>query len=119
MNSIGVSHIHGTAIGADSSERVIDACVHPIGNGQYKMWYKDENHDSYTYIAISNDLYHWDVCGKEIDYNSHEGPNVFELGGKKWMITDEWNGLGVYETQDYTHWERQGYILLYASEFSQ
>ena len=27
------------------------------------------------------------------------------------MITDEWNGLGVYETQDYTHWERQGYIL--------
>lgn len=94
-----------------SSERVIDACVHPTGNGQYKMWYKDENHDSYTYSAISNDLYHWDVCGKEIDYNSHEGPNVFELGGKKWMITDEWNGLGVYETQDYTHWERQGYIL--------
>ena len=70
-----------------------------------------ENHDSYTYSAISNDLYHWDVCGKEIDYNSHEEPNVFELGGKKWMITDEWNGLGVYETQDYTHWERQGYIL--------
>ena len=67
-----------------------------------------ENHDSYTYSAISNDLYHWDVCGKEINYNSHEGPNVFELGGKKWMITDEWNGLGVYETQDYTHWERQG-----------
>lgn len=98
---------------------MIDACVHPIGNGQYKMWYKDENHDSYTYSAISNDLYHWDVCGKEIDYNSHEGSNVFELGGKKWMITDEWNGLGVYETQDYTHWERQGYILLYASEFFQ
>lgn len=66
MNSIGVSHIHGTAIGAASSERVIDACVHPIGNGQYKMWYKDENHDSYTYIAISNDLYHWDVCGKKL-----------------------------------------------------
>ncbi len=68
-----------------SSERVIDACVHPIGNEQYKMWYKDENHDSYTYSAISNDLYHWEVCGKEIDYNSHEGPNVFELGGKKYQ----------------------------------
>jgi len=35
------------------------------------------------------------------------------------MITDEWNGLGVYETQDYTHWERQGYILLYTSVFYQ
>ena len=94
-----------------SSERVIDACVHPIGNSQYKMWYKDEENHSYTYSAISSDLYHWEVCGKEIDYNSHEGPNVFELGGKKWMITDEWNGLGVYETEDYTHWKRQGYIL--------
>ena len=27
------------------------------------------------------------------------------------MITDEWNGLGVYKTDDYTHWERNGVIL--------
>lgn len=94
-----------------SSERVIDACVAPVGNGQYKMWYKDEGHDSHTYSAISSDLYHWQVCGEEISYNSHEGPNVFELGGKKWMITDEWMGQGVYFSEDYAHWERQSVIL--------
>ena len=94
-----------------SSDRVIDACVHPVGNGQYKMWYKDEKHDSHTYSAVSRDLYNWDVCGEEISFNSHEGPNVFEFGGKKWMITDEWNGMGVYETEDFTHWNRQGVIL--------
>ena len=27
------------------------------------------------------------------------------------MITDEWHGLGVYETDDFSHWNRQGVIL--------
>ncbi len=60
---------------------------------------------------MSSDLYHWDVCGEEISFNSHEGPNVFEFGGSRWMITDEWNGLGVYKTEDFTNWERNGVIL--------
>ena len=75
------------------------------------MWYKDEKHDSHTWSAVSSDLYHWDVCGEEISFNSHEGPNVFEFGGSRWMITDEWNGLGVYKTEDFTNWERNGVIL--------
>ena len=41
-----------------SSERVIDACVAKIPNGKWRMWYKDENHNSYTYCADSDDLYH-------------------------------------------------------------
>ena len=41
-----------------SSERVIDACVHEVCPGVYKMWYKDENHDSHIYAAQSTDLYH-------------------------------------------------------------
>lgn len=94
-----------------SSDRVIDACVYQIGDGQYKMWYKDETNGSHTYGAVSKDLYHWDVLGEEVSDCAHEGPNVFELGGKKWMITDEWFGLGVYETEDYAHWKRQGVIL--------
>ena len=35
-----------------------------------------------------------------------EGPNVFELGGKILMISDFWNGLAVYTSEDYTHWTR-------------
>lgn len=94
-----------------SSDRVIDACVYKIDETTYKMWYKDERHDSHTWSAVSRDLYHWTVCGEEISENSHEGPNVFVLGGAKWMITDEWNGLGVYRSEDYTVWERKGVIL--------
>lgn len=95
-----------------SSDRVIDACVYKINDTTYKMWYKDEKDHSYTHSAISTDLYNWEADKEpEITFNSHEGPNVFELGGKKWMITDEWNGLGVYYSNDFKNWERQGYIL--------
>lgn len=94
-----------------SSEKVIDACVHMLLDGTYKMWYKDEAHGSHTYTAVSDDLYEWRVGGAEITDCPHEGPNVFEFGGKIWMITDEWNGLGVYESEDYAHWTRNGVIL--------
>lgn len=79
-----------------SSERVIDACVYEVCPGVYKMWYKDENHDSHIYAAQSTDLYQWEVVGEEISDCSQEGPNVFELGGKKWMICDCWKGLSAY-----------------------
>ena len=39
-----------------SSDRVIDACVFEVTPGKYKMWYKDEVNNSYTYSAESNDL---------------------------------------------------------------
>ena len=94
-----------------SSDKVIDACVYKVDKNTYKMWYKDERHDSHTYTAVSNDLYHWIPGGAEITDCSHEGPNVFELSGQKWMITDEWNGLGVYKTDNFCDWERQGVIL--------
>lgn len=94
-----------------SSDRVIDACVYEVEPGLFRMWYKDERDDCHTYSSISRDLSNWENEGPAVTYNLHEGPNVFELGGRKWMITDEWNGLGVYETQDFVHWERSGVIL--------
>lgn len=89
-----------------SSNRVIDACIYQVAPHVYKMWYKDEINQAYTYAAVSNDLYHWDVLGAEIIDCPHEGPNVFEFGGAKWMITDFWNGLAVYESDDFTNWRR-------------
>ena len=95
-----------------SSDRLIDACVYQIEPKLWKMWYKDEKHQSHSYAAVSSDLYHWTPVGPEITDCAHEGPNVFELGGKRWMITDCWDGLGVYETKDFTHWSRQEGNLL-------
>lgn len=31
--------------------------------------------------------------------------------GNNWLITDEWNGLGVYESEDVTNWTKNGVIL--------
>lgn len=75
------------------------------------MWYKDEVHDSHTYTAFSEDLYHWTAGGPEITDCAHEGPNVFFFKNHYWMITDPWEGLGVYRSDDMKHWTRCPNIL--------
>lgn len=94
-----------------SSDRVIDACVIAMPDKSFKMWYKDEVHDSYTYTAYSKDLYHWQAGEAEITDCPHEGPNVFAFQGKYWMITDPWEGLGVYVSEDAQSWKRCANIL--------
>lgn len=90
-----------------SSEKVIDACVFQMPNGIFRMWYKDEANGSHTYYADSSDLYKWDVKGCAADDVPHEGANVFEFGGKYWLITDCWSGLDVYYSDDLTNWTKQ------------
>ncbi len=94
------------------SNRVIDACVHELPDGRFKMWYKDEERQAHICAAVSRDLHGWEVCGEEITDCASEGPNVFILGGRIWMITDTWNGLGVYVSEDYAKWIRQEGNLL-------
>jgi hypothetical protein len=94
-----------------SSDFVIDACVHPIPNGGFRMWYKDEKNNSYTYAADSNDLYHWSVVGPVITDHPHEGPNVFYFKGSYWMIIDKWAGQGVYQSTDCKKWFYNNTIL--------
>lgn len=94
-----------------SSDRVIDACVIRLQNGNWKMWYKDERNQSFTYSAYSQDLHHWTLGEAEITDCPHEGPNVFWFQEKYWMITDPWEGLGVYVSDDAQHWTRCDNIL--------
>jgi len=89
-----------------SSRRVIDACVYPAGDG-WRMWYKDEDDESHTHYADSPDLYRWTHRGVATADQSQEGPNVFELGGKYWMIADVWDGQADYSSDDLLHWQRQ------------
>ncbi len=94
-----------------SSDRVIDACVFRLPSGTWRMWYKDETHDSHTYAADSADLHTWTPIGSVITDCAHEGPNVFAWRGQHWMITDPWDGLGVYRSADLQTWKRQDNIL--------
>jgi len=94
-----------------SSDRVIDACVHRLPNGRWRMWYKDERHGQHTYAADSHDLFHWGVVGPVITDNEHEGPNVFQWRGAYWMVTDPWKGLALYRSEDAESWSYQGFVL--------
>ncbi len=94
-----------------SSRRVIDACVFPMPGGGWRLWYKDEDYQSFTYAADSPDLFRWTVVGPVITDCPHEGPNVFQWRGSYWMLTDPWCGLGVYRSDDCQTWTRQANIL--------
>jgi hypothetical protein len=95
-----------------SSDRVIDACVERIGPKRWRMWFKDEAHHSHTYAADSPDLFQWTVAGPVITGEGHEGPNVFRWLGPWWMVTDHWDGLGVFRSDDAEHWTRQDRNIL-------
>ena len=89
------------------SRRVIDACVHPLPGGGWRLWYKDEADHSHTHYADSPDLFAWEHRGIATQDQAQEGPNVFALGGRYWMIADIWDGQAVYASDDLTRWVRQ------------
>ena len=89
------------------SDKVIDACVHELPGGGWRMWYKDENDANHTHYADSPDLYTWEHKGIATQDQAQEGPNVFTLQGRYWMIADIWDGQAVYHSDDLTNWLRQ------------
>ncbi|GAB3220207.1 family 43 glycosylhydrolase [Glycomyces halotolerans] len=96
------------------SERAIDAAVHRLPDGKWRMWYKDERRDSHIYAADSDDLFEWKTAGPVLENRPQEGPTVFELGGVCWMVTDGWSGLPVYRSTDMRSWHPQPMPLLAA-----
>lgn len=90
------------------TDRAIDAAVTRTPDGRWRLWYKDEAADSVTMSAVSDDLRIWRHEGVAIGGRPHEGPAVFELEGRWWMIVDEWRGMGVHVSDDAVTWRRQG-----------
>ncbi|WP_197024726.1 family 43 glycosylhydrolase [Cellulomonas sp. KRMCY2] len=98
-----------------SSTRVIDACVFPLPGGGYRLWYKDEADGNTIWAADSPDLAEWHVIGAVLRTDvAHEGPNVFRLGDRYWMVVDAKCQL-VYRSDDLEHWEYAGTVLDAAS----
>lgn len=100
---------HWTRVGKldIGSQRIIDPCLFPLPQGGWRMWYKDDERGARTFYADSADLYHWETAGQATFDQPQEGPNVFELGGKYWLIACEWKGQGIYSSDDLTHFVRQ------------
>jgi hypothetical protein len=95
-----------------SSDRTIDPCVLRLGDGKWRLWYKDERDHSYIHYVDSPNLYQWAPGGVAINDRPSEGPIVFRWKGSIWMIVDAWSGLGVYRSSDALHWVRQRDNLL-------
>ena len=89
------------------SSRIIDPAIYRLPNGTWRMWYKDENQNSATCYADSADLHNWLYRGIATGDCVQEGPNVFALGGKYWLIADYWVAQAVYSSDDLEHFTRQ------------
>ena len=96
-----------------SSDRCIDACVFRLPDGTWRMYYNNEVDKKSIYYADSPDLYKWTDSGKKVIGDQQgEGPKVFYWKGRAWMIVDNWNGLGVYYSNDFINWKRQEKSIL-------
>jgi hypothetical protein len=95
-----------------ASDRVIDACVLRMPDGKWRMWYNNESDRKSIYRADSPDLISWADRGKVIGDKAGEGPKVVRWKGKYWMVVDQWQGLGVYRSDDAETWQRQPQNLL-------
>ena len=95
----------------NDSDPLLDATIYRKPDGKWGMWYKNSR-IGYTVEAVSDDLYHWtNVPGTAIDDVPHEAPFVFYYKKYYWMLTDQWNGFGVYRSEDTERWKKQGVIL--------
>lgn len=91
-----------------ASDKCIDACVFQLPDGSWRMYYNNEKDAKSIYYADSPDLYHWSDSGKKvIGDRAGEGPDVFFWKGKYWMAVDNWDGIGIYYSDDLVNWTRQ------------
>lgn len=109
-----------------ASERVIDASLIYAGDtsartseknpedkaGEWLMFYNNEADGKTIWLAKSKDLHTWQNYGQIIKDRRGEGAKVFRFKGKYWMIVDNWDGMGVYSSDDLMTWKRQATELL-------
>jgi sucrose-6-phosphate hydrolase SacC (GH32 family) len=94
-----------------ASDKVIDASVVRLPDGNWRMWYNNERDKKSIYYADSPDLYRWQERGKAVGERG-EGPKVFRWKGRYWMAIDAWRGLALYSSDDLLKWTRQSKYLL-------
>ncbi|MCD7937538.1 MAG: glycosyl hydrolase [Tannerellaceae bacterium] len=94
-----------------SENPLLDATVYKKPDGTWGMWYKDSKL-GLTVTAVGKTPYQFTpVPGVVIGDCGHEAPLVFEYKGYYWLLTDQWEGFGVYRSEDTETWEKTGVIL--------
>lgn len=90
-----------------ASDKVIDADVVKGPNGKWHLYYNYERDRKSIHYAVSEDLFNWVDRGRVIGDRPGEGPVVFLWKGKYFMLVDNWEGLGVYSSENLENWVRQ------------
>lgn len=94
-----------------SEHALLDPTVFKKPNNTWGIWYKDGVLGA-TVTAVGKNLDHFKpVPGTVINDCGHEAPLVFKYRDYYWLMTDQWNGLGVYRSDDTEKWEKKGVIL--------
>ena len=107
LTSVDMHHWQYVSTLSLASDRVIDACVAPLPDGTWRMWYNNERDGKSIHYADSPDLFNWTEGSRVVGDRAGEGPKVFRWQGAYWMVTDVWKGLGVYRSEDGTEGTRQ------------
>lgn len=92
----------------------IDACVHRLPDGRFRMWFKNEQRKVRGTVRDSDDLHAWRPARSampEPKPGQGEGPDVMFWKGSFWMVKDTWKGIAVFRSPDADRWERTGVIL--------
>jgi hypothetical protein len=101
---------HGPVV--PSLTQIIDACVHPLPYGGYRLWFKNEADEASTWACDSDDLFRWGPPRHVLSTDGgHEGPNVFRFRGHYWMVIDSWDGQLAFRSDDLDNWTPAGRIL--------
>ncbi|WP_197527052.1 glycoside hydrolase family protein [Pirellulimonas nuda] len=93
------------------SDNMIDAAVVRLPDKRWLLVFRDDTVGVKTAKCVSEDLRTWrrldDVTGDK----PHEGPVMLVWKDKYWLLTDDWQGLGVYVSDDGIHYQRNTTIL--------
>ena len=94
-----------------ATDRVIDPSIERMPDGSWRLYYNNERAGKAINYATSPDLQTWTDQGLAFK-SCGEGPKGFRWHGKFWVIIDEWKGLGVFRSDDASHWTKQPTNLL-------
>lgn len=93
------------------SDNIIDGAVVKLPDDTWLLVFRDDNKEARTGMCTSTDLKTWTRLEQTVGDRRHEAPVILHWKDKYWMLTDDWQGLGVYESDDGLSYKRNGTIL--------
>ena len=93
------------------SDNIIDAAVARLPDRRWLLVFRDDNAGTRTALCVSTDLKTWHRLPQTVGDRRHEAPVILFWKDKYWLIVDDWQGLGIYVSDDGLTYKRNGTIL--------